>query len=145
MIDEEDINDPEFYFQDNFDIDNDDLRFLDSKRRYARRHYHKHKKEIIATPEYKYKLLQKHSKKRKMDLAITKKEYLKFLEDNPKCYYCSNVFPCTRLGGYQLDRIDNSKGYYLNNIVRCCFTCNTMRNNHYSVDEFKFIVNYLID
>lgn len=150
---ENNINDPEFYFQDgdhldfsNFDeCDNDDIRLLDGINRNARKYYHKHKEKHKLTIEYKFNQLKKTSKQRGIQLSITKEDYSKFIDQNPKCYYCDNMFSCLKINGYQLDRIDNAKGYHLDNVLRCCWTCNEMRRNHYSVEEFKHIVDYLLN
>lgn len=49
------------------------------------------------------------------------------------CFYCSDS---ENIG---CDRIDNSKPHYIENVVPCCYICNTARNNHFTVDEFKLI------
>ncbi|CAB4196824.1 hypothetical protein UFOVP1290_344 [uncultured Caudovirales phage] len=51
------------------------------------------------------------------------------------CYYCGFVvkFPESRNG---LDRIDNAKGYNINNVVPCCYPCNIAKHEM-SIDEFK--------
>ena len=49
------------------------------------------------------------------------------------CMYCgSNLYEST---GYGLDRIDNSKGYSLDNVTPCCGTCNRAKGNM-SVPDF---------
>jgi 5-methylcytosine-specific restriction endonuclease McrA len=42
--------------------------------------------------------------------------------------------PLKRLG---LDRIDNDRGYSVDNIVLCCFPCNKAKGNVFSQDEMK--------
>ncbi len=43
------------------------------------------------------------------------------------CYLCRNL-PCDgHLHG--LDRVDNAKGYELDNVQPCCFSCNFMKND----------------
>lgn len=37
------------------------------------------------------------------------------------------------------DRIDNNKGHSKDNVVPCCFTCNTARNNNFSFEEMKIL------
>lgn len=48
-----------------------------------------------------------------------------------ECYYCGDT---KRLG---LDRIDNSKGYTMNNIVVYCYDCNVARGNNFSHEEMR--------
>ncbi len=40
-----------------------------------------------------------------------------------ECYYCGDT-----LKSVGFDRIDNSKGYSLGNIVPCCTLCNIMKH-----------------
>ena len=51
------------------------------------------------------------------------------------CYYCGikpqQVISVSRYGSYVyngLDRIDNSRGYTINNVVPCCGICNVAKN-----------------
>lgn len=50
------------------------------------------------------------------------------------CEYCAGPLPETKVG---LDRIDNSLGYTLTNVVPCCRYCNQMRSNIFTYQEFK--------
>lgn len=52
---------------------------------------------------------------------------------NSKCIYCENT---ENIG---LDRIDNLKGHTKNNVVPCCYICNTTRNNNFSFEEMKIM------
>lgn len=46
-----------------------------------------------------------------------------------KCVYCGDT---SKLG---CDRKDNNKGHTIDNVVPCCYTCNTVRNNNFSYEE----------
>lgn len=50
-----------------------------------------------------------------------------------ECYYCGSTI---KIG---CDRIDNSKGHTMDNVVPCCVKCNTIRNVHFTSDEMKLI------
>ena len=54
-----------------------------------------------------------------------------------KCAYCG----CTDNIG--LDRIDNSKGHTIDNVVPCCYMCNVVRNNLFSHEEMLKIGKFL--
>lgn len=41
---------------------------------------------------------------------------------NKPCCYCN-----TDITGIGIDRVDNSKGYTINNTIACCTTCNFMK------------------
>ena len=65
------------------------------------------------------------------------------------CYYCSKkssnvAFKRKKSFKYNgLDRIDNSKGYQLDNVITSCKDCNFLRRNVYTVEETKVMVNAL--
>ena len=78
---------------------------------------------------------------------ITYEKYLEFTKIK-QCTYCGdsiNWQPNTNtLGkksqhGHWLDRKDNTKGYYLDNVVVCCRICNRTKTNEYSYDEMLII------
>jgi len=46
------------------------------------------------------------------------------------CYYCGD-----NIETIGLDRLNNTKGYSLDNIVSCCTPCNMMKNNN-TEDDF---------
>lgn len=71
---------------------------------------------------------------------LTEEQYLD-ITANP-CHYCGEALPKT-YGG--LDRIDNSKGYELGNVLPCCTTCNITRNEFYTVEEMEIMISALIE
>ena len=56
----------------------------------------------------------------KWDLS---KEVLSSLTKKP-CFYCGTVL---NISGGQLDRVDNTKHYFVENVVPCCLICNKMK------------------
>lgn len=52
------------------------------------------------------------------------------------CYYCGAEIRT----GVGLDRIDNHKGYLIENCLPCCGFCNSVRGAHLSVEETKRVV-----
>lgn len=55
------------------------------------------------------------------------------------CFYCGTD---KKIG---CDRIDNSKGHTVDNVVPCCYRCNVVRADYYTVDEMKIIGKTLIE
>lgn len=49
------------------------------------------------------------------------------------CTYCKHT---ERIG---LDRIDNSKGHVVGNVVPCCYECNIARSNNFTFEEMLII------
>ena len=89
--------------------------------------------------DYKYG-----AKKRKYDFKLTKKNFEVLLFNN--CYYCGcepiNIYKPKDGHDYYyngIDRVNNTAGYELNNVVTCCGKCNIMKNDN-NKDEF---INHL--
>lgn len=63
-----------------------------------------------------------------------------FLLKRGSCFYCSAPPPKYGSG---LDRIDNSKGYTLDNVIACCPKCNYLRQELLTVNETKALIELL--
>jgi hypothetical protein len=70
--------------------------------------------------------------KKNLDFDVTEEEYCR-LRERP-CHYCHRNITVHNLSG--MDRIDNSKGYSLDNVVACCSECNQARSN---IPQAEFI------
>jgi hypothetical protein len=133
------------------------------KENYARRHaaywvknkeelseynkkYYNNNQEVISKRDRQYKLDPKnrfkkcitYSKRRGLEWNITLELYLKLCE--LPCFYCERV---TENSGYGLDRLDNSKGYFIENDVPCCRDCNVIKSDILTSTELLFIVKCL--
>jgi hypothetical protein len=80
------------------------------------------------------------SRKRNIEYALTEEQFKDITTKN--CHYCG-VTPFHRESGlwdhYQyngIDRVDNNKGYTLDNCVPCCRPCNWAKMDS-TLDEFK--------
>lgn len=60
------------------------------------------------------------AKERGLEFKLTEDLFIKNV--NADCYYCGS--PVKEVG---FDRVDNSKGYLLENVVVCCTECNRMK------------------
>lgn len=69
-------------------------------------------------------------RKRPHDWSLSYEEFNKLVSQ--LCYYCGGSLPEVGCG---LDRIDNKKGYHLDNVLPACYTCNRIRSDEFSVDE----------
>jgi hypothetical protein len=77
-----------------------------------------------------------------VEFSLTRDEFMFLTKQN--CYYCGcEPYQYAKSTGRSygiyvyngLDRLDNNKGYSLNNAVPCCGFCNIAKNNH-SKQEF---------
>lgn len=71
----------------------------------------------------RYRALKQKAKIKGHELEITKEQYA-YLVRGRSCYYCGSSLGTT---GHGLDRIDNDKGYYPDNVIPCCGICNEIR------------------
>lgn len=88
---------------------------------------------------------------RKLEVSLTYEEYLDFTKEN-KCHYCSdeiNWEPYGTVSGkfisraYYLDRKDLNLGYSKQNCVVCCTSCNKLRSNRFTYEEFLLLATVL--
>jgi hypothetical protein len=84
----------------------------------------------------------KATKKRGINWTLTFDQYAALIE--MPCYYCENKLgePVKRSCG--LDRLDSNKGYEMGNVVSCCYICNTIKNEHLTVEETKAAVGAIL-
>ena len=87
--------------------------------------------------------IKNNAKSRQLMYGLTNEQAKELMDSN--CFYCgggpSNISrPTSRTHGSYvyngIDRVDNTKGYILGNVVPCCFPCNWMKNI-LSLTEFK--------
>lgn len=90
-----------------------------------------------------YRNYKKASERRKYDFNLTIEQFTLLIEN--KCFYCGIVNSMTPYGNNKLkknykyngiDRIDNDKGYVIDNVVTCCKICNNSKST-LSIQEFK--------
>lgn len=92
----------------------------------SRRTYYKN------NPSCMYKLYTKSAAKRQIEFTLNKEDFIKLLM--LPCAYCGKI-PLNESDRNGLDRVDNTKGYILDNVVPCCFDCNQMKGKK-SVEHF---------
>ncbi|MCK4252148.1 hypothetical protein KAX97_11920 [candidate division WOR-3 bacterium] len=93
-----------------------------------------------------------HSKryKRGFSFLLTKKEFKKLTKQN--CFYCGqkpsqSAKTRSNNGGYiynGIDRLNNNKGYEIDNCVTCCKNCNLMKKT-LSQEEFLNHINKICE
>ncbi len=87
----------------------------------------------------RYTNLKSDAKRRNLEFNLDYTYYESLIKPD-QCYYCEG--PLAKLSG-ALDRIDNNKGYILENVVPCCRDCNVVRNRLLSIEEMLEIVKLL--
>jgi len=93
-------------------------------------------------PDYtsaSYTEYKNRASKKNLDFALSQDEYLRLITQD--CYLCGKNSNSQHLNG--IDRIDNNKGYVMDNVKPCCANCNYMKKNYILEDVFnKFIDIY---
>jgi hypothetical protein len=101
----------------------------------------KHQKNLRLKPfETKYNRLVYNAKRRNLDCGLTYQDYLCYTYQS--CHYCNEKIPWEPYNDpdrNSLDRMDNTKGYFKENCVVSCFSCNEMKSNKYTYEEFMLL------
>ena len=94
--------------------------------RAARRksHFKHHEKNLerLKSPQARFQQIRNGARQRDLDWELSFEDVEGFW-DQP-CHYCGD-----EIDTVGLDRVDNSQGYVLSNVVPCCGTCNIMRGS----------------
>jgi hypothetical protein len=88
--------------------------------------------------------------RRHISISLSYEEFISFTKET-FCHYCEAPVVWAKhhrqkvLGGqrYNLDRVDNGKGYHKANLVTCCGRCNRGKLNLYSYEEWYGMTEYL--
>ncbi len=98
-----------------------------------------------------YNTIIRHARKRGIDEILSYDEFV-LLTEITECYYCNKPIIWIKYGAgglkekrmmYNLDRVDNNKGYSLNNVVVCCGECNRGKGNQYTQGEWACMAKAL--
>lgn len=141
-------------------IKRDHERWLDNKEEISKRnkkYYDEHREEQIAqhkqyakdnpdkikaarnTPKAKFASYKQGAKTRGHSFELTLADHFTPGASNTywqkDCTYCGD-----KIATIGLDRIDNDKGYTVDNVVPCCGDCNWTRNNIWTYEEMKTII-----
>lgn len=92
-----------------------------------------------------YNELLKSTRSDKYAVTLTYKELVYIIKNDSNCHYCdtkltfhkhSKVYGANNSRAYQLDRKNNMIGYTKDNVVPCCWTCNRLKSDAFTYDEF---------
>jgi len=88
---------------------------------YCQKYKEYNKKWNKRNPEkVKYSYYKKNARVKKNEWNLTFEEFMTFWQK--PCNYCGS-----KIETIGLDRVDNKKGYNLDNVVSCCWICNRMK------------------
>lgn len=92
------------------------------------------------TPEGRYSALVSEAGRRGLSMTIPFLDFVSLLSQ--ACEYCEEVEIAANTG-YRLDRIENSLGYSVQNVVPCCTSCNRIRGDNLSYLEMIVVMQSL--
>jgi len=92
------------------------------------------------TVQSKYSRLKSLANKKGLGFNISKEQF--FLLLDKLCFYCEGELSET---GYSLDRMDNSRGYLIDNVATCCKRCNWIKGSYLSFEEMVIVGKCLKD
>jgi hypothetical protein len=93
-----------------------------------------YRKKYAYTTKRRFWASSHEAKRRNKEWKLTFEQFEQFSKQ--PCCYCE--YPTLSQGG-SLDRIDNNRGYTIDNVVSACRTCNLVRNNLFTHEEMKVI------
>lgn len=94
--------------------------------------------------------IKSNARSRNIDFSISENEYFDIAKEN--CFYCG-IPPAEKLPPKEwqpsawvhgLDRVDNSKGYRVENCVSCCYQCNWAKRD-LSLSEWEKWISRLLE
>lgn len=96
----------------------------------------------LATMRQSINMYKGHARRRGIEWNLTEKQFADITQKD--CYYCgakpNNMIKSIHCNGDYIyngiDRVDNNKGYTINNVVPCCFKCNRAKDT-YTLQEYK--------
>lgn len=90
-----------------------------------------------------YAAYKRNARNRNLIFSLTQEE-ARLLMVQP-CFYCASL-PNNIYKGHSvpfiysgIDRVDNNKGYFLDNCVSCCSMCNHAKKNHTQEEFFSWV------
>ena len=95
--------------------------------------YRQRGREYARTTNARYNMLHRQATKRGLEVSITPEEFESLIKC--PCVYCGDMMERTSEVGSGLDRIDNNKGYHIDNVNPCCSACNVVRHDILTVEE----------
>lgn len=83
-------------------------------------------------PRGRYSKARSDARRRGLEWSLSFLQYAR-LTRSGTCAYCVGPLCPT---GSALDRKDNTRGYVYGNVIRCCGSCNRLKSNLFTYEEF---------
>lgn len=100
------------------------------------------KDKYTRSNEGRFSHAQLKAKQRNKNFSLSFEEYV--IEISKPCHYCGGLLNTDKNKGIGLDRLDNSLGYDIGNVVSCCGFCNKTRGDRLSYEETKAVISLVV-
>jgi len=120
-------------------------KYYKSHKEKIKKYYKIHRKKILirqTLPTGVYILIKSSAKRRQVEFNLSKEDFINWLNKQPKtCIYCKRTLSealkdrNNKFKRLTIDRMDNSRGYEINNIVLSCYKCNAIKSNIFTYLE----------
>lgn len=91
----------------------------------------------------RFSIVKSSAKSRGLSCTLNKEQYQDLI--GKSCFYCDNYLATVQDStGIGLDRLDNSRGYEIDNVIPCCVVCNRVRNEHFTPEETKVAIQAVV-
>jgi len=90
----------------------------------------------------RFRCASKDATKRNLEFLLSFEQWS--AEIAKPCHYCSNQLGSLSETGIGPDRLDNQKGYVIENVVSCCKVCNQLKSNLFTEQETKAMVEAVL-
>lgn len=112
--------------------------------------YNKYRNEYrTKNPRGIYEVIKQGAKKRGVNFSLDKEDFVLWYNAEERiCIYCKRTeddilkdkdIIQNKSGRLTIDRLNNNRGYRLNNIGLCCRRCNTIKGNFFTQKEMEQI------
>lgn len=91
-------------------------------------------------PQRRYKTLLR---KARFPVELTLQEYEAIISQ--ACFYCENRLGGKVVAGSGLDRLNSELPYRADNVVSCCWECNSIKNAFLTPEETRAVVRLLLE
>ena len=95
------------------------------------------------SPKSRFSNSKANAKSRCLEWSIEYDDFCRLIE--MPCVYCNDILEPDTSSGSGLDRIDNNKGYTLDNVSPCGFFCNHLRSDRLTVEETHAAIKAIIE
>lgn len=114
------------------------------KKEQRKEYKRQHREEKKNSSHVRFVVAKSGAKSRNIIWGMSKQEYTEII--SKPCYYCSNNFGDNNINcGVGLDRVNNSMGYTVDNVVSCCAKCNFVRGTILTPEETKIVIQAIIE